>query len=104
MLRFDAAFFGERMPARQSDHKRIFKQNDGLHRAALAGKREQHHIEFAPVQRGNEAVGQVLHQIELKAAIGFAQARQASAATETDRWSEWSPSAACRKGVRAKRW
>src|SRR6516165_3327990 len=64
------------MLSRQSHDERIFEQNQSLNCTAIVRQRKQHHIELAAVQRLDEAIGQILNEIELETAIGFAQARQ----------------------------
>src|SRR5262249_26784972 len=75
-LGFNAGLLGKLVLARQSHYEGILKQNDGLHRATIIGEREQHHVELPPMQRIDEALGQIFYEVEPEAAIGLAQAWQ----------------------------
>src|SRR5271157_4689380 len=57
------------MLPRQPHNERIFEQDHDLHRTAIVRQRKQHHVELATVQRLDEAVRQILDEIQLEAAI-----------------------------------
>jgi hypothetical protein len=56
--------------------ERLKSQDHDLHRTAIVRQRKQHHVELATVQRLDEAVRQILDEIQLEAAIGLTQAGQ----------------------------
>ena len=73
-LGFNARLLGKQVLARQSHYEGILKQDDGLYHATIIGEREQHYVKLSPMQRIDEALGQIFHEVESEAAIGLAQA------------------------------